>query len=306
VLKIRDKRKLNNYPLDKIKHVRIVRQADGYYVQFVIDWSPEIKSLVSLDENSKAVGLDVGLESFYVDTNGIFEPNPRFHRKAERRVARLNRRLSKKQERSQNRKKAKRKLAVSHLKVSRQRKDHAVKAAWNVVMSNDIVAIEKLAIENMVKNHHLAKAISDAAWGQFRRWVEIYGVRYGKHVLAVPARNTSQTCSRCGELKKEKLKLKDRWFVCEHCGLRIHRDLNAAINILKLALAELEEKKLLSVTSKAKILSTAGHAGSRLSLDVLANVWGDGTSGCLSNRTTKVLSLNQKPSSILEDIESTK
>jgi putative transposase len=186
---------------------------------------------------------------------------------------------------------------MQHLKVSRQRRDHAVKLAWNVVMSSDIVAIEGLGIKNMVRNHCVALAISDAGWYQFRRWLETYGARYGKHVLAVPARNTSQTCSRCGELKKEKLKLKDRVFVCEHCGLVIDRDLNAAINILKLALAELEEKKL---------INTVGHAGIRLRLDASANVWGDRTSGCLSDQATKVPSLNQKPSDILEDVESTR
>jgi len=304
VLKIKDKRRLRNskkrleanpklinYPLDKIKRARIVRKADGYYVQVSIDWSPEARPLVDLNskQDIKAVGLDVGLTSFYTDTNGKKEKNPRFFRKSAQRLRRLSRRLSKKVERSQNRKRAKQKLAMQHLKVSRQRRDHAVKLAWNVVMSSDIVAIEGLGIKNMVRNHCVAKSISDAGWYQFRRWLEHYGAKYGKHVLAVSARNTSQTCSRCGELKKEKLKLKDRWFVCEHCGLEIDRDLNAAINILKLALAELEEKKL---------INTAGHAG--------INVWGDGTSGCLSDWTTKVPSLNQKPSFILDDLVSTR
>jgi len=221
-----------------IKRVRLVKRADGYYCQFVL--SCDIKE--EMQPSGKCIGLDVGLNYFYTDSEGNQIENPRFLRKGEKGLKRLQRRLSKKKKGSNNRKKARQKLAKAHLKVSRQRKDFAVKLARCVVSSNDVVAYEDLRIKNLVKNHCLAKSISDAAWYQFREWVEYFGQKFGKITIAVPPHYTSQECSSCGEVVKKSLST--RTHICS-CGCVMDRDWNAAINILKRA------------------LSTAGHTGSQ-------------------------------------------
>ncbi len=100
-------------------------------------------------------------------------------------------------------------------------------------MSNDIVAVEDLKVRNMVRNHCLAKSISDAAWSQFREWLQYFALKFGKIVVAVPTHFTSQNCSGCGEVVKKSLSI--RTHVCK-CGVVLDRDENAAINILIKAL----------------------------------------------------------------------
>ncbi len=220
---------LNFYPIESIKRVRLIRRADGYYCQFIL--SVEVK--VDTSPANSVIGLDVGLESFYTDQNGNKINNPRFLRKGEKKLKRLQRKLSRKKLGSSNRRKAKQRLAKTHLKISRQRKDFAVKLARCVVHSNDVIAYEDLRIQNLVKNHCLAKSINDAAWYQFREWLEYFGQKMGKITIAVPPQYTSQICSDCG--KKVKKSLSTRTHVCA-CGCRLDRDENAARNILKIGL----------------------------------------------------------------------
>ena len=118
-----------------------------------------------------------------------------------------------------------------HLKIQRQRKDWAIKLARNVVMSSDIVVYEDLQIANTVKNHHLAKSISDASWYQFTQWLEYYGKIWDKAVVAISPAYTSQDCSNCGQRAKKSLST--RTHSCANCGVEICRDTNAARNILK-------------------------------------------------------------------------
>ena len=213
------------YPEELIKRVRIVRRADGYYVQFCIKVDRE----EYLEPVGNAIGLDVGLADFYTDSNGDKEPNPRFLRSQEKRRKKLARRFSKTQKGSRNRQKARKRLARLDLKISRQRKDHAVKLARCVVQSNDLIVYEDLRIKNMVKNHCLAKSISDAGWYQFRSWIERFGVVFGRVTVAVNPAYTSQECSSCGAIVKKSLST--RTHVCQ-CGCRLDRDENAALNIL--------------------------------------------------------------------------
>ena len=147
-----------------IKRVRLIRRADGYYCQFVL--SCDVKEDVK--PSGKCIGLDVGLASFYTDNNGNKVDNPQFLRKSEKRLKRLQRRLSKKKKGCKNRQKARQRLAKAHLKVNRQRQDFAVKLARCVVHFLDVIAYEDLRIKNLVKNHCLAKSINDAAWYQMR------------------------------------------------------------------------------------------------------------------------------------------
>jgi len=158
-LKMKGTYNLNFYQLDQIKRVRLIRRADGYYAQFCI--SAERAETVKPTET--AVGLDVGLKQFYTDSNGVTVENPRFLRKSEKTLKRSQRRFSKKAKGSKNRGKARVILGKRHLKISRQRKDHAIKLARCVITSNDVVAYEDLRIKNMLKNHCLAKSINDAS-----------------------------------------------------------------------------------------------------------------------------------------------
>ncbi|HAX74920.1 MAG TPA: transposase [Cyanobacteria bacterium UBA11372] len=222
---------LHYYQIDQIKRVRIIRRSDGYYVQFVI----EAERHVDIQPTGRTIGLDVGLSAFYTDSQGQKVENPRHLRKSEKALKRCSRRVSKKKNGSNNRRKAVNRLGRKHLKVSRQRQDFAVKTALCVVKSNDFVAFEKLLVRNMVKNHHLAKSISDAAWSQFTEWLQYLGKVYGRIVVGVPPQYTSQNCSNCGAIVKKSLSV--RTHICQ-CGCCLDRDHNAAINILDKALKQ--------------------------------------------------------------------
>ncbi|AOY83174.1 transposase [Moorena producens JHB] len=241
-LKLKGTYDLNYYDLKKIKRVRLIRRADGYYVQFAI--SVDVK--IETESTHRAVGLDLGLKYFYADSLGTTELCPQFYRKSEKQLNRANRKKSKKYVRgaklqSKNYHKARNRYARKHLKVSRQRVEYCKRLAYCVIQSNDLVAYEDLSVKNMVKNRHLAKSISDAGWSTFRHWLEYFGSKYGKATVAVPPHNTSQNCSNCGE--KVKKSLSTRTHVCPYCGYVEDRDVNAAINILR------------------KALSTVGHTG---------------------------------------------
>jgi len=220
---------LHFYQIEQIQRVRLVKRADGYYCQFCI----QVDAKQTLEPTGKTIGLDVGLNHFYTDNEGKKVNNPKYLIKSEKKLKRLQRRVSKKVKGSKNRRKAINRLGRQHLKVSRQRKDFAVKLARCVVMSHDIVAIEDLKVRNMVKNHHLAKSISDASWSLFREWLEYFALKFGKVVIAVPPQYTSQECSQCGAIVKKSLSI--RTHICK-CGCVLDRDENAAINILIKAL----------------------------------------------------------------------
>ena len=271
-LKLKGTWDLGYFQQSDIKRVRLIKRADGYYCQFVL--SCEVKEDVK--PSGKCIGIDVGLASFYTDHEGNKVDNPKFLKKSEKRLKRLQRRLSKKKKGSKNRQKARQRLAKAHLKISRQRKDFAVKLARCVVRSNDVIAYEDLRIKNLVKNHCLAKSINDAAWYQFREWIEYFGLKFGKITIAVPPNYTSQNCSNCGEIVKKSLST--RTHQCK-CGCVLDRDENAAINILK------------------KGLSTVGHTGT-FGLDPI-NAWGENTSTFSEVILSKqVISLNQESPSL--------
>ena len=239
-VKLMGSRDIYFYQPEQIKRVRLVRRADGYYCQFCI--SIEVKE--EMQPTGKAIGLDMGLKYFYADSFGHTEENPRFYRKSEQKLNRLNRKKSVKyqkgKQQSNNYHKARKQYARQHLKVSRQRKDHAVKLARYVCATNDCIVYEDLSVRNLVRNRKLSKSISDAGWTQFRSWVEYFGWKFGKVTVAVSPHYTSQDCPACGvRIKKT---LSTRTHVCK-CGYTEDRDIAASINILK------------------KGLNTVGHTG---------------------------------------------
>jgi IS605 OrfB family transposase len=223
-------RPIASFPIGQIKRVRLVKRADGYYCQFAV----KAERTMPHEPTGKQVGIDVGLKSFYTDSDGQTIENPRYLHKAEKKLKRLHRRVSRKVKRSKNRKKAIKRLAKGYLKVSRQRKDFASKQASALVKSSDFLAYEDLKITYLVKNHRLAKSISDASWGLFLGWLRYYGGLHGIPVVAVLPRYTTQDCSGCGYRVQKTLSM--RTHICLNCGLVLDRDENAALNILAAAL----------------------------------------------------------------------
>jgi len=224
------KQKIAAFPVKQIKRVRIVHRADGYYCQFSVQAERKIDHTYT----GSVVGIDMGLKVFYADSYGNTVENPRHYRKAEQKLKRLHRQVSRKQKKSKNRQKARKQLAKAYLKVQRQREDFARKTANTLVSTHDLIAYEHLQIHNMVKNRKLAKSIHDAAWGRFLGWVKSYAVMHGIEVVAVPPHYTSQDCSGCKERVQKTLST--RTHLCPKCGLVLDRDENAALNILTEAL----------------------------------------------------------------------
>ena len=241
-MKLIGSRDLHFYDQKLIKRVRLIRRADGFYAQFCIN--------VQRNENTAStrnkIGLDVGLNHFYTDSNNNKVDNPRFLRKSLKLLKKRQRQVSKKKKGSANRRKAVNRLARTHLKVSRQRKDFVVKTARTLCTSNDVIVLENLAsailqgegtspnlalnVRGLVKNHNLALSISDASWSIFREWLEYFGTIFNREIIAVDPKFTSQDCSNCGNRVKKSLST--RTHQCG-CGTVLCRDHNAAINILK-------------------------------------------------------------------------
>ena len=219
------------YGEQQIKRVRVVRRADGYYCQFLIDYERQ----EAHETTGQVTGIDLGLKEFLTDSQGNTVKNPRYLRKSEKRLKKAQRRLSKRhrkgRKQSKNYHKQRQKVANLHLKVSRQRKDKAIKDALALVQSNDLVVYEALKVRNLVKNRKLAKSISDASWYQFTQWLNYYTKVYGIVCVAVPPHFTSQDCSVCGTRVQKTLST--RTHQCPNCKTVLDRDHNAAKNILK-------------------------------------------------------------------------
>jgi len=213
------------------KTCTITRRADGWYAciacdKITSDTEPEL-----LPRTGESVGIDVGLESFATLSNGETIANPRLLRRAERQLKAAQRRVSRRKRGSERRKKARVLLAKAHLKVRRARLDFCHKTAHGLVVRFDTIAVEKLNIKGMVKNHHLAKSISDAGWGLFVSVLTQKAESAARRVVAVNPAYTSQNCFNCGMRVPKALSV--RLHSCPHCGFEAHRDHNAALNILK-------------------------------------------------------------------------
>ena len=210
-----------------------------YFCSLCVEEELEIK-----ENNGGAIGIDVGIKEFYTDSNGDKVDNPTPLRKLEDKLIREQRKLSRMQKGSNNYKKQKQKLARVHEQIANQRKDFLHKESTKLVRDNQIIAVEDLNIKGMVRNHKLAKSVSDASWGEFFRQLEYKSFEHGADFVKIDRfYASSQTCSCCG-FKNEAVKdLKVRRWVCPNCGAEHDRDANAATNILNEGLRILKEKE---------------------------------------------------------------
>lgn len=210
----------------EIKTVRIRRQAEDWYACFAceVDGQP-------LQPTGQSVGVDVGIYHLLATSDNEVVDNPRWYRNAQAKLRILQRTVSRRKKGGSNRRKAVHALQVHHEHIANQRKDFLNKLANTLVANNDLIAIEDLQILNMVKNHCLSKSILDGGWGYFAQRLSDKAVEAGREVVRVNPAYTSKTCSSCGVLF-ESLSLADRWVECS-CGLSMDRDVNAALNILR-------------------------------------------------------------------------
>jgi len=214
--------------------VIVSRESDGrWYVTFTIDTDP----FEPLPETGRVVGIDLGVTDFAVTSAGDRVANPRHLERKAHRLARYQRRLARCQKRSANWKKAKLKVARTHRKVRAARRDFLHQTSTRLVHKADLIVIEDLAVQNMVRNRHLARAISDCGWGEFRRQLAYKCERYGRRLVVIDRWYPStKACSACGHRLTD-LSLSARYWRCPSCGTRHDRDINAAKNILAAGLA---------------------------------------------------------------------
>ena len=233
-IKLKQHRNINGI----IKTCNIKKEIDKYYVCFSVEYTP-IKKPVPAQQ----IGIDAGIKSFAVLSNGNVIDNPKYLVKSEEKLIRKQKRLSFKKKGSNNRKKARIVVARAHRKISNQRKDFHHKESRKIVAHYGYIAVEDLQIRNMVKNHKLAKSIHDAGWGQFVSFLTYKAEEAGCYIEKVEPRNTSKMCSVCGYVYKA-LDLSVRSWLCPVCNTVHDRDINAAVNILNKTigkeLAELE------------------------------------------------------------------
>jgi putative transposase len=206
---------------------------DRWYVTFTIDTDPP----APMEPTGHAVGIDLGVTNFAVTSDGETIANPRYLERKARHLARYQRHLARCQKGSANRAKASAKVARAHRKIRSARKDFLHRASTRLIRAADIIVIEDLNVAGMVRNRHLARAISDCGWGEFRRQLAYKCQRYGRSLVVIDRwYPSSKTCSACGYLLAE-LSLGTRHWTCPACGARHDRDLNAAKNILAAGLA---------------------------------------------------------------------
>lgn len=226
-----------------IKSCVFRRDLKGWYVCFQCETSVDEK-----EHSGEEIGIDVGLESFATMSNGDKIPNPRIARKAHKELRRKQRALVRCKKGSNRRKKVKACLAKVHEKIKNTRKTFLHQQSARLVRENSLIAVEDLKIKNMVKNHRLARSISDAGWGEFVNMLTYKAESAGGEVIKVNPRNTSQACSGCGQIVPKDLSA--RIHSCE-CGTVLDRDHNAAINILALAVVGQNEPNVADCRKRA-------------------------------------------------------
>jgi len=222
LIKTSNHRKLDGVP----KQGRLIKRVDGWYWQITCEL-PDTKPVKKI---KTAIGIDVGLTSFLTDSKGEKVKPPKFFRKSEYKLIKEQRILSRRKKGGYKRRQARTQVAKTHLKIRRQRLDWLHKLSRKYSNYN-LVAVEKLNIAGMLRNHHLAKSIQDASWNLFLQLLDYKVEETGGHLVKVNPAYTSQICSKCGAIVKKSLSV--RTHICPECSLVIDRDENASINILR-------------------------------------------------------------------------
>ncbi|MFA5314080.1 MAG: RNA-guided endonuclease TnpB family protein [Methanomassiliicoccales archaeon] len=223
-------------PLEgEFRFARIIKRPSGWYLQCVclVENKP-------LPATGNAVGIDVGIKSVVADSNGGIVPNPQFLKAEIKNLAHSQRLLSRKTKGSKHYKKQAQVVARRHERIHSRRKDFLHKLARRYICDNDVIVVENLNVSGMIKNHHLARAISDVSWSMFRDLLASKAENAGRLLISVSPRFTSQKCSKCGEYVEKSLSV--RTHACPYCGYIDDRDVNAAKNILKIGLDEAIEE----------------------------------------------------------------
>ena len=211
------------------KEVTIVKKASGWYAHI----SCEIPDMPKV-EPTDAIAVDVGTTHYLTSSEGEKEDNPRWYRQAEGLLHKHNQTMARRKKGSKRWYKAVHAVALHHERTANKRKDFIGKRVYDLYhhKENNVLVAENLRVSNMVQNKHLSKSIADASWGTFFEWCGNIAERDGFHFHQVDPKNTSQTCSACGEKSQKKLSLAIRTFDCQSCGVSLDRDHNAALNIL--------------------------------------------------------------------------
>ena len=206
-----------------------MKKASGWHVRITCEL-PDVPKV----EPVSAVGIDVGTKQFLTTSDGDTVDNPRFYRESQGLLRHHAKTVSRRKKGSRRWYQAIQVLARHHERTADKRDDFLAKVVnWLYYhLGHQGIIAEQLAVSNMARNPNLSKSIYDAAWATFFAWCESIAERDGFHFHQVDARNTSQTCSNCGQKSSEKLTLRDRTFVCKACGMSLDRDWNAARNIL--------------------------------------------------------------------------
>ena len=213
-----------------IKQLTIKKdKAENYFATFIVEENNESRNYSELPDNP--VGIDVGLIKLIATTDNEPADPPKYLRKSEKKLKNAQRNLSRKQKGSMNRMEARVRVAKISIHISNQRNDFSQKLSRKLVNNHNFIAYEDLDIANMLKNHKLAKSIADASWGILINNTIYKAERAGKYCIKVNPRNTSKTCSYCGNIIDEQT-LDDREYHCSKCGLIMDRDDNAAVNVL--------------------------------------------------------------------------
>lgn len=243
----------------EIRQATISRAPTGkYFVSILCETGEVIKQKAKIKERT-TVGIDLGIKTYLVASDGKEFDNPKFIRKAQSKLKYVQRKYSK-----HKGKRTKQRLAILHEKVANQRKDFLHKTSSELINSHDSIAIEDLAISNMVKNHKLAQSISDAGWSTFVTMLEYKAGWYGKNILKIGRfAPSSKSCNCCGYINKE-LTLKDRSWTCPKCNSILDRDENAAINIKNFALknhlsVERRLKNRNELSTMVEVLTSEAH-----------------------------------------------